>query len=123
MPGIALAYGMETNLPPVAFTCDSYVFAGWKTNVNAGVVFADGAAVSNLTTVAGDTVTMKFDEENRQIQWDIDSPDGDETTVPGNPAQPKPEPIEQEAPETPEAPEKPKKARKTKAAEEEAPAE
>ncbi|MBR4654658.1 MAG: InlB B-repeat-containing protein [Kiritimatiellae bacterium] len=58
MPGIALAYGMETNLPPVAFTCDSYVFAGWKTNVDAGVVFADGAAISNLTTVAGGAVTM-----------------------------------------------------------------
>jgi len=81
------------------------------------------------TIEPGDTVTMKFDEENRQIQWDIDSPDGDETTVPGNPAQPKPEPVEQEAPEAPapEAPEKPKKGKKGKAADEqpaeEAPAE
>ena len=82
------------------------------------------------TIEPGDTVTMKFDEENRQIQWDIDSPDGDETTVPGNPAQPKPEPIEAPAPEAPEAPEaqeKPKKGKKAKAAEEqpaeEAPAE
>jgi ATP-dependent Clp protease ATP-binding subunit ClpA len=77
------------------------------------------------TITPGDTVTMKFDEENKQIQWDIDSPDGEETTtVAGNLAQPKPEPIE--APEAPEAPapEKPKKGKKAKAAEEEeAPAE
>ena len=82
------------------------------------------------TITPGDTVTMKFDEENKQIQWDIDSPDGEETTVPGNPAQPKPEPVEAPetpeapaAPEAPEAPEKPKKGKKAKAAEEEAPAE
>lgn len=27
---------------------------------------------------AGDTVTMKYDEEQKQIQWDIDSPEGEE---------------------------------------------
>ena len=72
------------------------------------------------TIQPGDTVTMKYDEENKQINWDIDSPDGEETTVPGNPSQPKPEPVEQEAPEAPAAEEapKPKKGKKAKAAEE-----
>ena len=73
------------------------------------------------TIQPGDTVTMKYDEENKQINWDIDSPDGEETTVPGNPSQPKPEPVEQETPAEEEAP-KPKKGKKAKAAEE-APAE
>ncbi len=31
--------------------------------------------------VPGDTVTMKYDEEQKQINWDIDSPDGDEPSA------------------------------------------
>ncbi len=29
----------------------------------------------------GDTVTMKYDEEKKEINWEIDSPDGDDETV------------------------------------------
>ena len=58
MAPMAMTYGVETNLPPVEFERDGYVFAGWKTNLTAGVTFVDGQAVSNLTTAAGGTVTM-----------------------------------------------------------------
>ena len=47
---------------------------------------------------AGDTVTMKYDEEQKQICWDIDTPD--------NPASPK-NPESPESPEKPESPENP----------------
>ena len=49
----------------------------------------------------GDTVTMKYDEEQKQITWDIDTPDGEEA-----PAKPE-APIKQEMPEPPATPEPP----------------
>ena len=48
------------------------------------------------TVAPGDTVTMKYDEEQKQIIWDIDSPDEPEA------------PAEAEAPKAPEAPAAPK---------------
>ena len=59
------------------------------------------------TVAPGDTVTMKYDEEQKQIIWDIDSPD--EPEAPAEAEAPKsPEaPVAPEAPETPEAPEAP----------------
>ena len=50
------------------------------------------------TVAPGDTVTMKYDEEQKQIIWDIDSPDDPE--APAEPEAPK-------APETPEVAEAP----------------
>jgi ATP-dependent Clp protease ATP-binding subunit ClpA len=71
----------------------------------------------------GDTVTMKYDEEKKQIFWDIDDGTGEPETI--APAAPAAAPAP--APETAEAaPEKPKKGKKAKAADEapaEAPAE
>jgi uncharacterized repeat protein (TIGR02543 family) len=58
MDDMALDYGVETNLPPVAFEKEGYVFAGWRTNLTAGVTFADGSAISNLTAEAGGVVPM-----------------------------------------------------------------
>jgi len=55
---------------------------------------------------AGDTVTMKYDEEKSQIMWDIDSPDEPET-APAPEASPAPETAP--APETPETTETPEK--------------
>ena len=55
---------------------------------------------------AGDTVTMKYDEEKSQIMWDIDSPDEPET-APAPEASPAPEAAP--APETPETTETPEK--------------
>ena len=53
------------------------------------------------TVAPGDTVTMKYDEEQKQIIWDIDSPD--EPEAPAEAEAPK----APSAPETPEAPEAP----------------
>ena len=55
---------------------------------------------------AGDTVTMKYDEEKSQIMWDIDSPDEPET-APAPEASTAPETAP--APETPETTETPEK--------------
>ncbi len=56
------------------------------------------------TVAPGDTVTMKYDEEQKQIIWDIDSPD--EPEAPAEAEAPK-APEAPAAPETPEAPESP----------------
>ncbi len=56
------------------------------------------------TVAPGDTVTMKYDEEQKQIIWDIDSPD--EPEAPAEAEAPK-SPEAPVAPETPEAPEAP----------------
>ena len=56
------------------------------------------------TVAPGDTVTMKYDEEQKQIIWDIDSPD--EPEAPAEAEAPK-APEAPSAPETPEAPEAP----------------
>ena len=48
---------------------------------------------------AGDTVTMKYDEEQKQIQWDIDSPEGGE-----EPAKEAPAPAPEAPAPAPEAP-------------------
>ncbi|MBR5657395.1 MAG: ATP-dependent Clp protease ATP-binding subunit [Prevotella sp.] len=48
----------------------------------------------------GDTVTMKYDEEKKQIMWDIDTPDD-----PDAPAAPVEEPQQPEAPQEAPAPE------------------
>lgn len=56
------------------------------------------------TVAPGDTVTMKYDEEQKQIIWDIDSPD--EPEAPAEAEVPK-SPEAPVAPETPEAPEAP----------------
>ncbi len=57
MESFSLAYGVVTNLPACAFAKDGYDFAGW-TNLTDGAIFADEAAVSNLTATAGATVTL-----------------------------------------------------------------
>ena len=56
------------------------------------------------TVAPGDTVTMKYNEEQKQIIWDIDSPD--EPEAPAEAEAPK-APEAPATPETPEAPEAP----------------
>ena len=53
-----LTYDRLLRLSPNAFTRPGHVFAGWATNATGEVVYDDGAAVSNLTDVAGETVTL-----------------------------------------------------------------
>ena len=60
MDPITCTYNVPTNLPPCSTNIvrDGWGFQGWMTNVNAGVLFADRARVTNLTATAGAEVTM-----------------------------------------------------------------
>ena len=51
-------YDEEKALTSNLFNCDGYTFAGWATNSNGTAVYIDGQVVSNLTTTAGDTLTL-----------------------------------------------------------------
>ncbi|MBR4654310.1 MAG: InlB B-repeat-containing protein, partial [Kiritimatiellae bacterium] len=48
---MGMTYDVPDNLVSNAFTRIGYDFAGWSTNANGAVVYADGASVSNLTAV------------------------------------------------------------------------
>ena len=50
-----VAYGQSVTLPANAFTKPGCAFQHWK---HGALEYADGATVSNLTTTAGDTVTL-----------------------------------------------------------------
>ena len=58
MPDQTFAYGIEQELSTNVFTRTDYVFAGWATNATGEIVFTDGQAVSNLTAIAGGSVTL-----------------------------------------------------------------
>ena len=58
MDDAALTYGAVTNLATCGFVRTGYTFAGWATNETGEVLFADGAAVSNLTAAANGSVTF-----------------------------------------------------------------
>ena len=51
-------YDVATNLAAVGFTRVGHTFAGWATSATGEVEFVDGAVTSNLTAVAGGTVTF-----------------------------------------------------------------
>lgn len=54
-------YGKDYNLPvnTSGFSKEGYTFTGWNTKADgSGTAYADGATVSNLTTTAGETVTL-----------------------------------------------------------------
>ena len=55
---LSCTYDVQTNLTPCAFTRTGYGFAGWTTNGADGVVFENGALVSNLTVNAGEDVAL-----------------------------------------------------------------
>ena len=60
------------------------------------------------TVAPGDTVTMKYDEEQKQIIWDIDSPDEPEAPAEAEAPKSPAAPVTPEAPEAPETTETPK---------------
>lgn len=51
-------YGKTYNLPANAFTRKGYKFAGWATTPNGPVKYKNKAAVKNLTSKNGKTVTL-----------------------------------------------------------------
>ena len=54
----AFRYGAPQNLSSNQFVREGYSFAGWATDPTNGVRFADGASVTDLTTVAGGRVAL-----------------------------------------------------------------
>ena len=53
---ISCEYGTVYQLPSNAFTRIGYIFTGWATNATTAAVYAEGAAVSNLTLKVEETV-------------------------------------------------------------------
>lgn len=58
MDPIDMRYGVATNLPLNTFDYDGLDFKSWRDELNK-TNYLDGATVSNLTTEAGGTVTLK----------------------------------------------------------------
>lgn len=58
MKSIDMIYGVATNLPKNVFVYDGLDFKSWRDELNK-TNYLDGATVSNLTTEAGGTVTLK----------------------------------------------------------------
>ena len=56
------------------------------------------------TVAPGDTVTMKYDEEQKQIVWDIDTPDDPDAPAEEKAPAPEPAPVEEKAPVEESAP-------------------
>jgi ATP-dependent Clp protease ATP-binding subunit ClpA len=56
------------------------------------------------TVAPGDTVTMKYDEEQKQIVWDIDTPDDPDAPAEEKAPAPEPAPAEEKAPVEESAP-------------------
>ena len=67
-----------------AFTRTSYRFLGWATNETGEVVYEDGAAVSNLTTVAGGVVDFyaAWDLITMEVAFDLNHVDAQESVSP-----------------------------------------
>ena len=55
---LELDYNEKSSLPAATVTRSGYTFAGWATARDSGVVYQDRAAVSNLTSQQGATVTL-----------------------------------------------------------------
>ncbi|MGN0856161.1 MAG: leucine-rich repeat protein [Candidatus Spyradenecus sp.] len=58
MASTVATYGEGIRLPMMAFTRVGYTFQGWATAPQGEVLYADGAEVRDLTSVAGGTVTL-----------------------------------------------------------------
>ena len=56
------------------------------------------------TVAPGDTVTMKYDEEQKQIVWDIDTPDDPDAPAEEKAIAPEPAPVEEKVPVEESAP-------------------
>lgn len=85
MPQQNFIYGASQKLSVNTFTRDGYVFTEWNTEADgSGQAFADGESVSNLTSVAGGTITLYA--QWRQVDFKIDTsfslPDGAPAQVP-----------------------------------------
>ncbi len=58
MANQTMTYGTAKNLRENSFTRYDYLFLGWAKTKNGDVAYKNGASVKNLTTEAGETVTL-----------------------------------------------------------------
>ena len=57
---MSMTYGTASNLPETAPTRENYIFKGWTATINGETVtYAAGAEVKDLTSVNGETITLK----------------------------------------------------------------
>ncbi len=54
----SFTYGVQQSLIACAFSKTGYTFSGWALSGTGAAVYRDGANVSNLTSVPGETVTL-----------------------------------------------------------------
>ena len=69
-------YDLAANLASNAFTRTSHRFLGWATNETGEAVFVDGVVASNLTAVAGGSVTLYAVWELMTVEVSFDSQGG-----------------------------------------------
>ena len=72
MQSLAFAYGESTNLPVNAFSWANHLFAGWATESDGEVAYANGSIVSNLTATANGSVTLYarwLASESADVAW------------------------------------------------------
>lgn len=76
MDPITCVYDVPTNLPPCGFTRDGWGFKGWTNSLAEGVLFADKARVTNLTTTAEVTMLACWTGVTYQVTLDARDPQG-----------------------------------------------
>ena len=84
MPIQTNTYDVVSCLASNAFTCVGYRFAGWATNETSAPIYADGAAVSNLTSVADEMVNLYAvwgDWQVSFVEAEIDADEGSNVVV------------------------------------------
>ena len=76
---MGMTYDVPDNLTSNGFTRTGYDFAGWSTNANGAVVYADGASVSNLTAVNYGSVMLyaQWTAHTYTVRFDANGGDGD----------------------------------------------
>jgi uncharacterized repeat protein (TIGR02543 family) len=76
---MGMTYDVPDNLTSNGFTRTGYDFAGWSTNANGAVVYADGASVSNLTAENHGSVTLyaQWTAHTYTVRFDANGGDGE----------------------------------------------
>jgi len=74
MPRQAFTYNEENELPLNQYVVDGYTFLGWSKSADGDVDYSDGEKVINLTTVAGEGVTL-------YAKWQPNESNGNQSTT------------------------------------------
>ena len=80
-------YGKQYNLTKNGFQKKDYLFTGWNTQADgSGASYADGAAVSNLVTKNGGSITLyaQWEEDKYLLYWPVRNGTENVTTLSSN---------------------------------------